>query len=138
MATFTPYIGVDDLKFSMAQQDVAALIGPPKMVRKTPRGEDSEMRGPDKPRVSIAAGRLVEMSFLPAAGALILDEDDLLAGDGRLRLRRIQADYGLPFLKAGIALTRSGRRPRPSRVVPEGKGAPSCRMSFPMPSTRRS
>ncbi|MCX8254979.1 protein of unknown function [Beijerinckiaceae bacterium RH AL1] len=100
MATFTPYIGVGDLKFGMAQRDVAALIGSPKMVRKTP-GEDSEMRGPDKPRVSIAAGRLVEISFLPAAGALILDGDDLFAGDGRQRLRRIQADYGPLFTHVG-------------------------------------
>ena len=53
------------------------------------------------------------MSFLPAAGALILDGDDLFAGDGRLRLRRIQAHYGPLFthvcfvvsLEAGIAFT---------------------------------
>jgi hypothetical protein len=113
VATFTPHVGVDDLVFGLSAQDVPTLLGPPKTARKTARGEISETRGPAQPRVTLAADRLVELSYMPAAGALVLDDEDLFAGEGLRHLRRIQAGYGPLFtnvgfvvcLEAGIAVT---------------------------------
>lgn len=45
------------------------------------------------------------MSFLLAAGAFLLDGDDLFAGDGRARLGRIQADYGQLFTHVGFVVS---------------------------------
>lgn len=113
MATFTPHVGVDDLVFGLSAREVLTLLGPPKAARKTARGEISETRGPDQPRVTLASDRLVELSYMAAAGALVLDDEDLFAGEGLLHLRRMQANYGPLFthvgfvvcLEAGIAVT---------------------------------
>ncbi len=97
----------------MPKADVDRLLGPATMVRKTPRGEASEFRGPTKPRLTLAEDRLVEMSFLPASGALELDGFDLFSGPGPDTLRRIEQAYGplaqhvgyVVSLGAGLAIT---------------------------------
>jgi hypothetical protein len=104
VATFTPHVGVDALVFGLSAQDVPTLLGPPKTARKTARGEISETRGPAQPRITLASDRLVELSYMPAAGALVLHDEDLFAGEGLLHLRRMQASYGPLFTHVGFVL----------------------------------
>lgn len=99
MFEIKPYQGAGPLQFGMKQDEVAAAVGTPVLVRKT-RGGDTEMRYPDYAvRLGGADQAVAEIGFSPRAKVIVEGID--VFGDQDAFDKLIQLD-GEPLESLGI------------------------------------